>query len=260
MRDSWDRRIARAKHLAAGDPAIRSLLDFYANLLTLQKELQDMLRARHSAAASVTFESHLTLIRTAAPNLLRMVARIGPEPLADEAVRILSSDDAALDDLLRLYWRSPSDRQFFAKALLQPYAEWARESTVTLRRELPRENNRCPFCGGAPQLSVLDRGGDAEGGGRSLLCATCLHVWPFRRVRCANCGEEDEQRLGYFHSSAFDHLRLDACETCRRYLKTVDLTRLGIAVPLVDEVAGAPLDLWARDAGYAKLELNLLGL
>jgi len=53
---------------------------------------------------------------------------------------------------------------------------------------------------------------------------------------------------------------VDACDTCKRYLKTVDLTRLGLAVPLVDEVAGAPLDVWARERGYEKLELNLVGL
>ena len=72
--------------------------------------------------------------------------------------------------------------------------------------------------------------------------------------------EEDERKTGYFHTPAFDHLRLDACESCKHYLKTVDLTKLGLAVPLVDEVAGAPLDLWARERGYEKIELNLLGL
>jgi FdhE protein len=92
------------------------------------------------------------------------------------------------------------------------------------------------------------------------LCATCLTTWPFRRVLCAYCGQEDEHKLGYFHSPQYDHLRVDACDTCRHYLKTIDLTRLGVAVPLVDEVAGAALDLWAREQGYEKIELNLVGL
>jgi formate dehydrogenase maturation protein FdhE len=43
-------------------------------------------------------------------------------------------------------------------------------------------------------------------------------------------------------------------------LKTIDLGRLGLAVPLVDEVAGATLDVWARSHGYEKIELNLVGL
>jgi FdhE protein len=79
-------------------------------------------------------------------------------------------------------------------------------------------------------------------------------------VLCPACGEEDERKLAYFRASDLDHLRVDACETCRRYVKTVDLTKLGFAVPIVDEVAGAPLDLWARERGYEKLELNLVGL
>ena len=85
-------------------------------------------------------------------------------------------------------------------------------------------------------------------------------MWPFCRVLCASCGEEDEHKLGYFIRRSTRHLRVDACDTCHRYLKTVDLTRLGVAVPLVDEVAGAPLDLWAREQGYEKIELNLVGL
>jgi FdhE protein len=87
-----------------------------------------------------------------------------------------------------------------------------------------------------------------------------LARWPFRRVVCPACGEEDERKLGYFQSPAFEHVRVDACDSCRRYLKNVDLARLGLAVPLVDEVAAVPLDVWAREQGYEKIELNLVGL
>jgi len=31
-------------------------------------------------------------------------------------------------------------------------------------------------------------------------------------------------------------------------------------VPIVDEVAGAPLDAWAREHVYEKIELNFVGL
>jgi FdhE protein len=79
-------------------------------------------------------------------------------------------------------------------------------------------------------------------------------------VLCASCGETDERQLAYFKTASYDHLRVDACDTCRRYVKTVDLTRLGVAVPIVDEIAGAPLDFWAREHGYQKVELNLVGV
>lgn len=54
--------------------------------------------------------------------------------------------------------------------------------------------------------------------------------------------------------------RVDACDTCHYYIKTVDLTKNGRAVPVVDELAAIPLSLWAAENGYMKVSTNLLGL
>jgi hypothetical protein len=40
----------------------------------------------------------------------------------------------------------------------------------------------------------------------------------------------------------------------------VDLTIEGRAIPLVDEVALAVLDVWAAEHGYTKIARNLMGL
>ena len=262
MRESWDRCIERAKELAAGNNTVRPLLAFYVELLNQQKHLAGILRARQSEGIAGTPTRDIDLLRPGIVALLEAMVERAPQLLADQARRLLDGSPSAVVDLLVTCWHHPSDRQFFAKAVLQPYARWLGElSVMPISRELTMAENRCPFCGGTPQLSVLHGPGvPLQGGGRSLLCATCLTVWPFRRVLCAHCGEEDERKLGYFQSPDFDHLRIDACDTCRHYLKTVDLTRLGLAVPLVDEVAGAPLDVWAREHGYEKIELNLVGL
>ena len=251
----WDRAVARARTLATSHEAASSILSFYAELLEAQATMFRQLRA--GAPPAPALDRNLAAIRPLVPGVLTVVQRGGPPPLADEANRFLGSID---DDLLQ-HWHAPDDRQFFAKAILQPYGRWLAECGVAPDdRPLARPGNRCPFCGGSPQVSVLHDAGELQGGGRMLVCATCLTAWPFPRVVCACCGEEDDRKLGYFHAPDFDHLRVDGCESCRRYIKSVDLTRLGLAVPLVDEVAGAPLDLWARDRGYEKIELNLLGL
>ena len=261
MKESWSRRVARARQLAQGDGPPAALLSSYADLLALQQASFESF-GTSGAPPTGSLERDLPAVREQVVPLLRAIVKKGPEPLAMEAKEILDdSAGRAIDDLLLAYWHTPSDQHFFAKAAIQPYASWLAESGVApIDRPVPRAGNRCPFCGGRPQLSILVAAGESDGGGRQLLCATCLTAWPFRRVVCVYCGEEDERKTGYFHTPAFDHLRLDACETCRHYLKTVDLTRLGLAVPLVDEVAGAPLDLWARERGYEKIELNLLGL
>jgi FdhE protein len=109
-------------------------------------------------------------------------------------------------------------------------------------------------------VSVLRHDTGADGGSRTLICATCSTMWPMRRILCVHCGEEDEHRLTYFNGPEFEHVRVDTCGTCRRYIKTVDLTRLGLAVPVVDEVASGALDIWAHERGYTKVTQNLIGL
>jgi FdhE protein len=77
------------------------------------------------------------------------------------------------------------------------------------------------------------------------------------RVLCPNCGEEDRDKLPVYTVPEFPHIRVEACDTCRHYVKAVDMTRDGNAVPEVDEIAALPLDLWAMQQGYQKLALNL---
>jgi FdhE protein len=259
VRDSWQRRIDRAAYLAEQDEAARPLLDLYRRLLGLQRDCYESLQCR-AARLTGSLAHDLAALRPCVPPMLQAVTTIGPH-LAEDARRILDGGDDAIDEMLLAGWHARAGQQFFSKVALQPYAHYLAVNDVRpIDRDVAGVRNSCPFCGGAPQLSILVSAGDGDGGGRQLQCGTCFTTWPLRRVLCAHCGEEDERRLGYYHSPTFDHLRVDACDTCQHYLKTVDLTRLGIAVPIVDEVAGAALDLWAIEHAYQKIELNLVGL
>ena len=262
MKEIWDALIQRAEHLAAKSEVTEELLSFYARLLRAQKEIHDSFRRRKDWLPTGMLEADLPVVRTMMPDLLRVVEAHGPAALAEEARTLLRARVDEVDQMLLAQWRSPTDVQFFAKAFLQPYARWLAESGGRpVDRIFERHESRCPFCGGHPQVSFLQaKEASAESGNRDLICATCLTAWPFRRVVCAYCCEERPVRLGYFHSPEFDHIRVEACDTCNRYIKGIDLTRLGFAVPLVDEVASAPLDLWAQEHGYMKIELNLIGL
>lgn len=236
------------------------MLAFYARVLALQQQIDSALTAAHGIRGEIS--SDCSLLAPHVHHLLRLARDHGPEPLAEEAGELADLTDRERDGLLIEFWRDRSADQFFPKAILQPYAR-----LLVTRRALGSgrpsdEHTRCPHCGGRPQLSIMQRADEAlaDGGGRTLLCANCLTPWRFNRMKCAHCGEEDERRLKYFHAPEYDHLRVDACDVCHRYSKAVDLTRFGLAAPLVDEAAGAALDLWARDHGYEKIELNLLGL
>ena len=105
----------------------------------------------------------------------------------------------------------------------------------------------CPFCKRKPGLGVLRPLGD--GGQRSLVCSFCLAEWEFRRIVCPGCGEENHAKLPVYTAEELKHVRVEACDSCRTYIKTVDMTKSGLAEPIVDEMASIPLDLWAAEAG-----------
>jgi Protein involved in formate dehydrogenase formation len=141
--------------------------------------------------------------------------------------------------------------QFFWRIVKQPYAEYFQK---------PGEagSSKCPSCGSKPVVGVLRSEGD--GAKRALICSLCGSEWPYRRLICPNCGEEDKEKLPIFVAAQIAHVRVEACDTCRTYLKSVDLTKDGFAVPVVDEIATVALNLWADEQGYTKIETNVLGM
>jgi len=135
----------------------------------------------------------------------------------------------------------------------------AEQIAAAIEVALPRFGDSfCPICAGKPLAGVLREEG--HGAKRSLVCSLCLTEWNYRRLVCPACGEDRFDRLVSYTASQFEHLRVEACETCKTYMNTVDLTKNGLAIPEVDELAGLPLSLWARENGYTKLQSNLLGI
>jgi FdhE protein len=145
---------------------------------------------------------------------------------------------------------------FFAQALLQPYAEFLAAGGNPASGDT--SSSVCPFCGSKPQLAILRPEGD--GAKRFLLCSLCATEWLYRRVICPNCGEENKDHLPVFSAQEFDYVRLHACNTCHTYIKAIDLSKNGNAVPVVDELATVSLNLWAQENNYHKLLPNLFGV
>ncbi len=70
----------------------------------------------------------------------------------------------------------------------------------------------------------------------------------------------DPAKLSYHESETLPHLRIEECQSCGVYMKSVDLRQLGTAVPLVEDIASVELDIWAQEQGLQKIERNVLGL
>lgn len=265
----WDQRINRAKELSEAHPFASEILAFYQQIANFQESLQARLssaRGNGSASSAASFRDSLDLgvLLPHVLSLLSLVGRVAPRALAQAAEELKREESAYWAYLLSSYWRNeahavegaPEAHLFFARALLQPYAEHlACQVEIGLPRYAP---SLCPICGGKPQVGVLRPEGD--GAKRSLICSLCLTEWNYRRLVCPACEEERVDKLCVYTANQFEHVRVEACESCKTYIKTVDLTKNGLAIPVVDELATIPLTLWAEEKGYTKLQPNLLGM
>jgi len=243
---SWDQRIRRAERLAAEHPAAAEMLRFYAQVARFQKGVYKRLKAQARS------ELQPACLEPDFADLLRLVQRIGPAAMAARA-RELETQHRTFAEITAE--DAPEDFVFFARVLLQPYMECMLNGS---RPAAQASASRCPACGERPQAAVLR--GEGDGAKRWLLCSLCGNEWEFRRIVCPNCGEEDHRRLPVYSAAQFAHVRIEACDRCHTYLKAVDLSKNGLAVPHVDELATVALNLWAEQSGYHAMQPNIFGL
>jgi len=281
---SWQKRIRRAETLAVKHPFASEILGFYIHAARFQEGLYQ--RAERGSVGVPTnvpsagsgraqLAGRLLLgpqdagaagplnvpeILRNFPAFLSLLEQSGPALLAQVARVLQSSPESVWSDLLDACWSTTgepsSPEEFLALAFLQPYAEFAR-SRVRLQLE-GLAQSLCPFCNRKPVLAILRPEGD--GGRRSLLCGFCLTEWEFRRIICPGCGQEDHSKLPVYTAETFPYIRVECCDNCQTFVKSIDMTKNGVAEPLVDELASIPLNLWAEEHGYAKLRPNLLGM
>jgi FdhE protein len=273
VKDSrWDERIARARQLAQENPPAADLLEFYAALAGYQQALLERCGGDTEAL------DHEWVIG-ALSDFVSWLPGVAPTRVREAA--------HALRDLTAAEWRERLDEYksrgsdaadrfgettvFVLEAILQPLAERLASShrgSVRLQADEPSPAEAghyvpgpsggavCPACGGSPGVGVLREEG--HGARRALVCGLCLTEWDYLRLVCAWCGEHRFESLPVFTAEQFPHVRIEACDTCRTYLKTIDLTKDGRAVPVVDDIASISLDLWARDRGYTRLRASLV--
>ena len=204
------------------------------------------------------------------PSVIDVTVASGPATLRDGVIKVFCTGN--LSEVVR---------GWLAQKPLNPFETYlARASTSPLLEAMPHSSlplvgtdtpsplrggsgrgSLCPNCGGLPQLSYFAVTGEAlVTGPRYLVCSRCSNAWVFSRMTCANCGESDGGKLPIFQDSEqLTHVRIDGCRTCGKYLLTFDLRREPKAVPIVDELAALPLDLYARDQRLTKITPNLLG-
>jgi FdhE protein len=276
-------RSARARDLGARYLFAAELMDFYSALLVVQDHVHsEAISARPGVLDLVAY-----VAETAMPAIVDVTVAAGPQKLREAAADRFRTTDPR--ELVAAWFGGEEQGvvdQYLARASAGPVLEALRAEVASSLIRV-RDVRHCPSCGGLPQLSYFAvPNEDLASGGRFLLCARCYASWGFARMTCPGCGEDSSARLPIFNEegnasgergsvvrglegrlgehragskSVFPHIRIEACETCRQYLLNIDLLTDPRAVPMVDEMAALPLDLYARETGFSKITPNLVG-
>ncbi|HKV31234.1 MAG TPA: formate dehydrogenase accessory protein FdhE [Candidatus Dormibacteraeota bacterium] len=255
----WPLRRERAAELAERHPHAAEMLRLYQALTVVQEAAAYRLPSPQDIASFAV--GHVI------PGVIDVTVELGPRALRDGVVEVYAS--ANLEELIQRWLVAEPLNPFetyLARASASPLLEALSphpDPPPQGGREFEIEVSRthCPNCGGLPQLSYFAVSGEAlVSGPRYLVCSRCATNWIFPRMTCAACGEAAGTKLPIFQEQErFPHARVDGCQTCQKYLLTFDLRRDTRAVPVVDEIAALPLDLYAKDQGLTKIAPNLMG-
>jgi formate dehydrogenase accessory protein FdhE len=265
----YDARIDRANRLSSPYSAATEFLEFYRHVAGFQKLLHANIAAAYAVKPEPVPEGglradlDLSVLLPHFRSYLWIIEQNAPAALAESAKQMALLPSDSWIACLEAYWNHAgiydqqvgAFAQFLPRAFLEPYAEF--RALLAPRAPQATTPRLCPLCGSRPLLGILRPEGD--GGKRFLLCSFCLQEWEFRRILCPTCGEEAEDKLPVYVAEDSPHVRVEACDTCKFYLRTIDLTKDGNALPLVDDLAAIPHTLWAHEQGYSRLQPNLLG-
>mgnify|MGYP000061167575 CR=1 FL=1 len=106
----------------------------------------------------------------------------------------------------------------------------------------------CPVCGSFPQISELMGEGQ-----RYFMCSFCSFKWPSERLRCPFCENNDQESLHYFYEDGQEVHRVDVCDKCMQYIKTVDSRKLNYEPDLnLEDIVTIHLDILASEKGFKR--------
>jgi formate dehydrogenase maturation protein FdhE len=267
------RDVVDLRRLKAAQPELAPAIDLELALLGLTRRVQarvplpPTLTERASAASALAEGrailrfgdlpidwSDFRLMLREVCDLLRRADLI-PADAATAAMR-LAREGHTLEPVVAAYFEATVERrdpapgveplaQVFALAL-RPFLARCAEALLPRMDLAVWQRGFCPLCAADPDFSVYTAASQ-----RQLVCSRCQARWPYPEHRCPFCGNANEHHLTSF-SGRDRCYRIDACESCRRYVKAYDERNADRPLLLaVDSVATLLLDAAASQRGYS---------
>ncbi len=270
----------RAQQLKEKRPGYATLLDFYVAIREAQQQSKPRVQvvsakpANGSTAASafpLTGDAGFPVDIKSSVSLFDKLCRLGNTANQYLASQVKSIKQAIADGKLNLEallaggCRAGSVEQtavnqgldaqvlsFLVVNSTRPSIEAARDQLLKGVKSNEWRECSCPVCSSPPVLSLLE--GDPAR--RHSLCSYCGHRWRVDRVSCSCCGNSDPDSLHSFFDEDEKTCRIDLCDKCHQYMKTIECGNLEESDPVLEDLATLHLDVVAIEKGYARTVPN----
>lgn len=117
------------------------------------------------------------------------------------------------------------------------------------------EDGRCPVCNAKPSIASID-----EENRRRLFCSFCGMSGHFKRIGCPVCLNADTSKLNIITVEEEKGFRIDTCDTCGSYIKTIGAESMNELNPDISDLISLHLDIIAQDRSYRRNSPNPLGM
>jgi FdhE protein len=269
----------RIQQIKKKRPGYGAMLDFYLKVREAQENAKAILRVepvrlRKGWKDLLTKEGFPLLEKKDFPldtesslALFQSLCRIGSETnptMAEQVKRIQENIENNKLDITKLLEEGFDDRKieeianrfeldkkillFLIHNSMKPSLEATAQHLLQEINTDPWGKSSCPICGSLPHLSFLKE----EVGKRYLLCSYCGYSWRTDRLSCPFCNNKEQESLHYFYGEGEKVYRIDLCDKCHQYIKTIDTRTIGDEELTLEDLATLHLDLLALEKGYKR--------
>jgi len=162
---------------------------------------------------------------------------------------ILGYRTVAMDKLMKNIGMEPDSLRLWGTETVRPWF-WKIAELVTFPASLNTwPYGYCPVCANRPEMAYMAKGL----GTRYLVCGLCGFQWPSHPIKCVYCNNIEQGTLRHLFTEDKNPYRLNVCDICKGYLRTVDLNKWLYPrefLPRVESLVMLYLDMLADREGF----------
>ncbi len=275
--DFYQQAVRQIEEIKVANPELSEVLEFHCSILTAQREIglsfKPDLRAfnteeylsRNSKGFALLEAKDIKIDRSLLNGLLENL-RLTIQKAREEAIpadfeaHALSDQDTLLIrgviEMRSILKEMAAEAQIeydvfqlLAEQAISPFISRYAEELAGSINQSKWLRGYCPMCGKEPAISKLEE----ESGRRWLFCPLCHTEWLFKRLACPFCENDNQQSLRYFFVENDEVHRVDVCDRCKRYIKTIDCRQINRRINMFAEnLSTLALDIVAEKEGFQR--------